>query len=179
MKKQAGPLGEIVVLLLSILIGCGMIYGSLFRPEVGEQALEILRIPLVSAGVGGLLVLLVLLRLLFWGWKSKELFVDYQADGGSVGISTRAIQEFVERVGLEFAAVNDIKVRLCKRRGTLDMLVEIFIQGGSKVPELSQVLQQRIRESVSESLGLEELGSIVVHVKKIDPAKAEAVASEA
>ncbi len=44
---------------------------------------------------------------------------------------------------------------------------------GTKIPELSQILQQRVRESVRESLGLEEIRNITIKVQEIvgDPTK--------
>ena len=90
-----------------------------------------------------------------------------------MGISTKAIQDFIERVGKEFAAIKSIESTLQKNKDTLDIAVSVKVFSGNKIPELSQVLQQRIRESVRESLGLEEIGNITIQVQEIvgEPAK--------
>ena len=82
-------------------------------------------------------------------------------------MSTHSIQDFIERIGKEFAAVKSIESQLVKGKGGLDISVGVRVLSGNKIPELSQVLQQRIRESVRESLGLDEVGKITIQVKEI------------
>ena len=99
--------------------------------------------------------------------RKKDAFIDFQSEDGSVGISTKAIQDFIERVGREFAAVKSIDSKLSQGKGSMNIVVGVRVLSGNKIPELSQVLQQRIRESVRESLGLEGIGTITVQVKEI------------
>ena len=167
MKARSGKLGDFIMTLLVLAIGAGLIYGSQFNVEVGQQIAEALRTPFIATGLGAVLILSVLLRWVGGCRKSKETFIDFQSDDGSVGISTKAIQDFIERIGQEFAAVKSIESRLSKGKGGLDIAVGVRLLSGNKIPELSQVLQQRIRESVRESLGLEEVGKITIQVKEI------------
>ena len=86
---------------------------------------------------------------------------------------TKAIQDFIERVGKEFAAVKSIDSELIRDKNALDIAISVRVISGNKIPELSQVLQQRIRESVRESLGLDEIRNITIKVQEIigDPGK--------
>ncbi|NLX25794.1 MAG: hypothetical protein GXY61_07525 [Lentisphaerae bacterium] len=168
MNRRPFHFGEVVVLSLLFLIGGGLIYGSQFNREVGERMVQLLEKPFFSTILGAILVLAVALRLLGGLRKSRDVFIDYQSEGGSVGISTRAVQDFVERIGHEFAAVKKIETKLLPRRGGgIDLLAMVSVRAGNKIPELSQLMQQRIREGVRESLGLEDIGTITVRVKEI------------
>ncbi len=168
MKARSGKLGDFVMTLLLLLIGVLLIYGSQFNPEVGERVADALHRPVVAACIGAVLILSVVLRWVGGFGRKKETFIDYQSEDGNVGISTKAIQDFIERVGQEFAAIKSIESRLIQQgKGSLDIAVGVRVLSGNKIPELSQVLQQRIRESVRESLGLDAIGKITVQIKEI------------
>jgi uncharacterized alkaline shock family protein YloU len=177
MKTRSGKLGDFVMTLLLLLIGASLIYGSLFNPKVGEFITDVLSVPLAAAGVGAVLLLSVFLRWISGCGRKKEAYIDFESEDGSVGIGTRAIQDFIERVGKEFAAVKSIESKLIQGKGKLDIVVGVRVLAGHKIPELSQVLQQRIRESVRESLGIEGVGTISIRVKEIVGAPEKAVAS--
>jgi len=174
MKARSGKLGNFVTTLLLLLIGSALIYGNVFNREVGDMMATLLAMPLVGAALGVVLILSVVLRWVGGLGKKKEAFIDFQSDGGSVGISTKAIQDFIERVGKEFAAVKSIESTLIQDKGSLDIAMSVKVLSGNKIPELSQVLQQRVRESVRESLGLDEIRNITIQVQEIigDPTKA-------
>lgn len=167
MKAHSGRLGDCIMTLLLLAIGAGLIYGNQFNVEVGQQIAEALEKPLIATGLGTILILSVILRWVGGCRRSNETFIDFQSDEGSVGISTKAIQDFIERIGREFAAVKSIESQLVKGKSGLNIAVGVRVLSGNKIPELSQVLQQRIRESVRESLGLEEIGKITIQVKEI------------
>ncbi|MBT8043129.1 MAG: alkaline shock response membrane anchor protein AmaP [Pontiella sp.] len=175
MKAKSGWFGNFVMTLLLLLIGAGLIYGSFFNPEVGQLIGDLLQIPFVAGSVGAILILSVLLRCAGSVGRKQEAYIDFQADDGSVGISIKAIQDFIERVAKEFAAVKSIDSKLMHRKGGLDIALSVRVVSGNKIPELSQVLQQRVRESVRESLGLEEIRNITIQVKEIvgEPPKIE------
>ena len=167
MNARSGKLGDLVMTLLLLGIGAGLVYGSVWNREIGARIADKLAIPLVAGGLGTILILSVVLRWVGGCGRKKDAFIDFQSEDGSVGISTKAIQDFIERVGREFAAVKSIESRLIQGKGNLDIIVGVRVLSGNKIPELSQVLQQRIRESVRESLGLEGIGTITVRVKEI------------
>ena len=173
MKTRSG-LGSLLTTLLLLLIGAALIYGNVFNREVGDIIAKMLVMPWMGAALGAVMILSVFLH---WfggiGSKKKTRFIDFQSDDGSVGISTKAIQDFIERVGKEFAAVKHIESKLVQDKQALDIKISVKVVAGNKIPELSQVLQQRVRESVRESLGLEEIRNITIQVSEIvgDPAR--------
>jgi uncharacterized alkaline shock family protein YloU len=167
MKARSGKLGDFVMTLLLLLIGASLIYGSLFNPKVGKFIADVLSVPLAAAGVGAVLVLSVFLRWIGGCGRKKEAYIDFESEDGNVGIGTKAIQDFIERVGKEFAAVKSIESKLIQGKDKLDIVVGVRVLAGNKIPELSQVLQQRIRENVRESLGIEGVGTISIRIKEI------------
>jgi uncharacterized alkaline shock family protein YloU len=180
MKARTG-LGDFITTVLLLAIGAGLIYGSAFEPEVGQQIAEALKTPAVSGGLGLILILSVLLRWIGSCRKEKSAFIDFDSDDGNVGISTNAICDFIERIGKEFAAVKSIESKLVKGKGSLDIALSVKVMSGNKIPELSHVLQQRVRESVRESLGLDEIRNITIKVQEIigEPTKGESTDQQA
>lgn len=173
MKMRSGGLGDIIVTLLLLLIGGGLIYGNTLNRPVGQQISDALEMPVVSIGLGVILILSVALRWVGGFRKKKETFINFHSEDGSVGISTKAICDFIERVGKEFSAIKNIDSKLIERKDSVDISLGVKVVAGTKIPELSQVLQQRVRESVRESLGLEEINNITIKVQEIvgDPTK--------
>jgi uncharacterized alkaline shock family protein YloU len=159
--------------LLLLVIGSGLIYGNVFNREVGELMSKLLVMPLVGTGLGAVLILSVVLRWVGGLRKPKDAFINFHSDDGSVGISTKAICDFIERIGKEFSAIKSIDSKLTSGKGSVDILLSVKVMSGNKIPELSHVLQQRVRESVRESLGLEEIRNITIKVQEIvgEPAK--------
>lgn len=168
MKVKSGKASLITSAVL-LIIGGGLIYGNTINRELGVKISEWIATPAGSLILGGVMVASVLLGMLtnVFGKKKKNRFINFQSDDGSVGISTKAIQDFIERVGKEFAAVRSIETELIEQKDSLDVAVSVKVVSGNKIPELSAVLQQRIRESVRESLGLDEIRNITIQVSEI------------
>jgi len=173
MKARSSWLGRTLSTFLLLLIGIGLIYGSFFKPEVGQTIGDLIQVPIVGGAVGAILILSLLLRWAGGMGSRKDAYINFSSDEGSVGISTKAIQDFIERVAREFAAVKHVETRLTQRKRALDIAISVQVMAGNRIPELSQVLRQRVRESVRESLGLDEIRNITLQIKEIvgEPAK--------
>lgn len=181
MKTRSG-LGDVVTTMILLLLGVALIYGNSFDRELGNALARVLDTQLFGFLLGVVMVLSVFLR---WfgclGQKRNKGFINFRSGDGSVGISTKAIQDFIVRVGREFSSIKSIESKLIQGRKTLDIDIKLKVLSGTRVPELSQVLQQRIRESVRESLGLEGIRNIAINVQEIvgDPrSKAPSVEEE-
>ncbi len=175
MKKRIIKLLDVLAAIGLIFMGGWLVYTSLFNEALNTRMYdEVRNRPIFGVAVGLFLILTVFLRIASASkHRAKNSFINFDSDDGSVGISTQAIQDFIERVGKEFAAIKSIESTLHKNKNSLDISISVKVVSGNKIPELSQVLQQRIRESVRESLGLEEIGNITIQVHEIvgEPAK--------
>lgn len=174
MKARSGW-GSLITNTVLLAVGGALIYGNTLNREFGTKIVNAISTPLGSLVLGGVMVAAVVLGWMarFVGRKKRDRFIDFQSEDGNVGISTKAIQDFIERVGKEFAAVKSIQSELVQDKGALDIAISVKVVSGNKIPELSTVLQQRIRESVRESLGLTEIRNITIQVQEIigEPAK--------
>ncbi|MDF7825887.1 alkaline shock response membrane anchor protein AmaP [Pontiellaceae bacterium B12227] len=172
MKARSG-LGSLITNTVLIVIGGGLIYGNLFNRELGTRISEWISTPVGGLILGGVMIASVVLGWLTRFFVKKEKFIDFQSEDGSVGISTKAIKDFIERVGKEFTAVKSIDSQLIHNKGNVDIAISVKLLSGNKIPELIQMLQQRVRESVRESLGIDGIGTITVKVAEIigEPAR--------
>lgn len=180
MKARSSSFGDVVITLLLLGIGAGLIYGNAIDPEVGKKIAAALEVPIVGICVGAILILAVVLRWMGGLGRKKDSFINFQSDDGNVGISTKAVCDFIERIGKEFAAVKSIESKLIQSKGALDVALNVKVISGNKIPELSQVLQQRVRESVRESLGLDEIRNISIKIQEIvgEPTSHDGAATE-
>ncbi len=182
MKKGMIKLFDVLAFLGVLAMGCWLIYSSLFDEALNTAMLDLVRnTPFYGAAIGLFLILSVFLRFAARGeHRAKDAFINFHSEDGSVGISTKAICDFIERVGKEFSAIKSIDSKLISGKGAVDIALSVKVVSGNKIPELSHVLQQRVRESVRESLGLEEIRNITIKVQEIvgDPAKPAAEPAE-
>ena len=165
--KSRSRMGSLITNTVLLVVGGCLIYGNTLDREFGEQFNYLICLPVGSLLLGGIMVASVALGWLTRFFGKKEKFIDFDSEDGSVGISTRAIKDFIERVGKEFAAVKSIDSQLIHNKGGIDIAISVRVISGNKIPELTQVLQQRVRESVRESLGIESIGRITVRVSEI------------
>jgi uncharacterized alkaline shock family protein YloU len=118
---------------------------------------------------GTILVLLVILYwLTFVSTGGKEQFLSFETEGGTVNIRIKAVNEFLKRLADEFADIINLRADIsASREGKIDVQLDIAVKSGTKIQQLSQVLQQRVRESMREGLGIAEITSVRVNVNEI------------
>lgn len=122
--------------------------------------------------LGGVLVcLLVLFWLTAMPVGATEHFLSFEMEGGAVSISVRAINDFLSKLGQEFSGVQDLRAHIAALRdGALEVRLEIHVKAGVKIQQVSQALQQRVRESLRDGLGITDVAAVKVSVLGIVPA---------
>lgn len=169
MKGGMIRLLDIVASLGLVVLGGGLVYVSALETNLADRLYETLgKAPIWGVALGLFLVLAVILRLLAHRKpREKDRYIDFESDGGSVGISTKAIRDFIEQICREFSGVKSVETQLVQEKGALDIHISAKVAAGNRIPELSRELQQRVRESVRESLGVEEIRNITIKVREI------------
>jgi uncharacterized alkaline shock family protein YloU len=71
------------------------------------------------------------------------------------------------RLAAEFPSVTRMRPRVIPRRKTVDVAVDVRVKAGPEIHEVCQILQQRIRETMTTGLGITEVGRIEVSVGEI------------
>lgn len=115
---------------------------------------------------------LILLVILYWlttiSGGGKEQFLSFETDGGTVNIRVKAVNEFLKRLADEFADILKLRADIsASRDGRVEVQLDLEVKSGTKIQQLSQVLQQRVRESMREGLGIAEVTAIKVNVNEI------------
>lgn len=120
-------------------------------------------------GAGAALLLLVLLYILTASKPRRliEPFITFENESGSVSVSTRAIGEVVARAGDEFAAVMGLESAVRPVGGSIEVTLDVRVRGGTQIPELCRMLQDRVREIIRENLGLTDIRGVRITVREI------------
>lgn len=126
----------------------------------------------VAGGVG---VLAYLFAFLLSGlrWK-RGTFITFENANGTVSVSTAAVQEYLNTLKGEFAAVVWLKSHLRAVRGALEVGLVLGVKDGTQIPELCKLMQVRVRELLEEHLGTCDLSGVSVEVNEIRSRKKSA-----
>ena len=118
----------------------------------------------VSVAAICLLALVVLTRL---PKRARERFLSFENEGGTLSISTTAITDFLAKLANEFSAVTSMKPQVIPGRNEVDIVLNVKVKAGSEVHDLCQLLQQRVRESMINGLGILSVRNVQVNVVEI------------
>jgi uncharacterized alkaline shock family protein YloU len=163
--------GLVLFLLLGAAAGF-LMYGGVRDPELLGDGVGRLGSQRILAFCAGLAVICLVLLYLFSGIRREReaQFISFDGQGGTVRISIKAVRDFVRRIGEEYADVIDLQPDLQFRGGDVRVDLNVSVKAGTHIPELTQMLQQRVRESVQDHLGVSEVSQVRVNVREIVPA---------
>lgn len=169
MKKLLHALTGMLVFLTPLVWGGLLIYGNAFNNEFRDFIFDSMQnSPVYGVVLGMALVLIVLVYLgSFGSARPKSKYISFDSESGSVSISVNAVRDFVRKIGDEFGAVVNMDPRIRPEKDLISIDLNVEIQTGSRIPELSQMLQDRVRESIREGLGIVDVREIKVKIQKI------------
>ena len=121
----------------------------------------------------GVLVVAYLFVFLLTGlaWRRRKTYITFENENGLVSVSTGAVQNYLDALKNEFAAVVWQKSHLRVHRGALEVGLELGVKDGTRIPELCKLMQARVRELLEEHLGTCDLAGISVEVNEIQSRK--------
>jgi hypothetical protein len=124
--------------------------------------------PVAGVAAGLVLILIVVTYLATFGPASpRKRFISFESDNGEVSISVNAVRDFIRKLGDEFSSVISLDPQIRYERKLICIDLNVKVQTGSRVPELSKMLQERVRESIRDGLGIIEVREIKVKVQEI------------
>ncbi|MFH0953691.1 MAG: alkaline shock response membrane anchor protein AmaP [Verrucomicrobiota bacterium] len=158
----------LVLLVLVAGLAVFVIHAGL-SPDLWSQSMAKLASSrfLAMEAAGVFLIVLALYLLTGIPRRVQAHFISFEGEGGSVSISVKAIRDFLIRVGSEFAAILNIEPVIRAPGGTIEVDLDVKVKAGTQIPELCKLLQERVRESVRDSLGLPEVKRIRINVREI------------
>ena len=129
----------------------------------------------------GVLVVAYLFVYLLSGlaWRRRKTYITFENENGLVSVSTEAVQDYLDALKNEFAAVVWQKSHLQVHRGALEVGLELGVKDGTRIPELCKLMQARVRELLEEHLGTCDLAGVSVEVNEIQSRKKPAAETSA
>lgn len=158
-----------VIWFLFAALGGALIYANGLRVEGGILGLFYFSERWYEAmGAGGIMVLLSLLYLVTFGPpRPKTRYISFDSGNGAISISVSAVRDFIRKLGDEFGAVVGIDPKIRSEKDAINIDLDVKIQTGTRIPEFSLMLQNRIREGMQDSLGIAEVKEIKVRIQEI------------
>ena len=117
-------------------------------------------------------VSLLTLVALFWlsalPIGKREHFLSFDSEGGMISISVNAVNTFLAKLKTEFAGIVELRSDVsASRNGAIEVRLDMKVKAGTNIQQLSQALQQRVRDSMRENLGIEYVAGVKVSVLDI------------
>jgi uncharacterized alkaline shock family protein YloU len=167
MTRFLHVLSGFVIWAFFAAIGVSLVHANI--PGVTRSVFDL--IPLESreaAGIGGIIVLLSLLYLVtFAPRRPKMRYLSFDSGDGSVSISVNAVRDYIRKLSSEFSAVVSIDPKIRAEKDSISIDLDVNLVAGARIPELSQALQGRVRESLRDGLGIAEIHEVKVRVQEI------------
>ena len=158
------------ILLLILLVACTLSVVWAARPgnswEDLAQSVANGRVEW-SAGAVALLCLIAIFALSAIPREKRERYLSFDSEGGTVSISTAAICDYIAKLIQEFPSVVRLSPRVVPKRNIIDIGVDLRVKAGPNIHEMCELMQQRVRECVTNGLGISQIGRIEVSVKDI------------
>ena len=158
-----------------LIMGCGvMVAGvcllylalSTGRWESFIETVSASRLTTFCLGVAMFFFAVVFLLTSLNGQRNRE-FLSFDNDGGTVSISTAAISDYVSKLSPEFPSIVRMQPRVVPARNAMDIVVEVRVKAGPQISEMCTKLQERVRETVTNGLGIQAVRKVTVSVGEI------------
>jgi len=118
--------------------------------------------PLIASGIA--VVLLVLLLVFFLSKKQPSRIRAFNNGSGYVEISRSALVDIIRSKSEQIDIEKKPGVVIRTRRGKLHVDIKIRLLPSRRLTEVSDILQQHLREALQDGLGIRKLGNINVMV---------------
>jgi uncharacterized alkaline shock family protein YloU len=153
---------------IAITVGIAFVVIGLIRREWIQfvYGAEVLRPHILWTGAA-LIVLGLLFVVTGFRRRRRRKFLAFDNEGGTVSISTEAIADYVSKLSREFPSIIKMRPEVVPGKGTVDIVVDVNIKAGPQIHEICETVQQRVRESLANGLGISEVRRVEVNVRDI------------
>ncbi len=169
MKKFLHGLTGFLLVLTPIVWGGLLVYANGMNNILRDNIFAyVQKTPVAGVVVGLVLILIGLVYLGTLGeHRPRVRYISFESEEGDVSISMNAVRDFIRKIADEFAMIASLDPVIRSEKDTISIDLNVKIQTGSRIPELSQLLQSRVRESIRDGLGIAEVQEIKVRVQEI------------
>lgn len=169
MKRLNGVIALISAVLL--FVTGGVLIWRHFPPAPGMPAwMEDFLAGRLQLSLLGVLFIVLSIAWLFTFWRAARggrSYVSFDNPGGAVRVSLSAIADFLSRLSGEFPWIVSVRPVVSLRERALQVDLQCRVKAGSSIPDLSQQLQDRVRQAIEQSIGLAEISAVSVSVREI------------
>jgi len=158
-----------LVLFFLLIAGAAFIFNSAMSPELWHRSIRLVHSYHVYAQGGALAFILLCFLFMITGVpvRKRDEFIAFDNESGSVRVSIKAVRDFVARIADEFAAIVSMEPTIRAAGGQLDVELDVKVKSGTQIPELCKLVQNRVKESIKDNLGLTEIKSVRINVRQI------------
>lgn len=114
---------------------------------------------------------LIALGLIFLAIRAKAnkttRNISFDNPEGEVTISIKAVEDFVKKVGIEFAEVLDMSPKIKPAKDGIKVTAKTTMVAGVNVPKLAESIQRDIKSRLQNIMGIENISGVTVHVSKL------------
>ena len=118
----------------------------------------------------GVLLFLLMVFILLRRRQPKNI-IAYKTDNGNVTISRSAVVELVRTSCRQISQISKPRLKIYTRRGLTHVTIRIQLTNSGRLKDVEEILQSHLRESLSQNLGIENLGDINVVVTSFKSGK--------
>lgn len=109
----------------------------------------------------------------------KTTVIAFSTAEGPVEISLGAVKDFVTRLCKAVPGVREVSdVKVHQRTAGVDIRVRLNLGQGARVPDITKRCQERVRQELAASLGVEQIQQVAVLVDGVEPSSLAPPASE-
>lgn len=120
-------------------------------------------------GLSGLLLILISFSFaqLILGRLQREKTIAFSNPTGQVTISLAAVEDLIRRVTSGIYEIKEIKPNVIAGKKGIEVDVRLVLKSEANIPDLTNQLQDLIKNKIQEILGIEEQIIVKIHVAKI------------
>lgn len=126
------------------------------------------KIRAITGGVAGFLMFLsfVFARVISGG-RQKERTIAFDNEAGRVSVSLGAVEDLVRRLIYKMPEIKEAKSHIVATKRGIEVEVRLILRTDVNIPDMTTKLQELVKNKIQETLGVEELVIVRIHVAKI------------
>lgn len=125
----------------------------------------------IRAIVGGVAAALIFLSFIFAriisGGRQKERTIAFDNPAGRVSVSLGAVEDLVRRLIYKIPEIKEVKSHIIATKKGIEVDIRLILKTDVNIPDMTSKLQDLVRSRIQETLGVEEVVIVRIHVAKI------------
>lgn len=169
MKRFAHSLFGLVLMLSLVAIAGSVMHYALQGPASWQEFIDCIQDRREQAILFGGGILLSMLVYVLSGVSSRRPvdYITFKGKNGKVSVSVQTVSDYIAQIADEFADVLSMEPRLTPAKRTIEVDLDVRVKTGTQIPEMTCLLQDRVREAVKEHVGLFDVKTVRVNIDEI------------